>query len=512
MFLAGAGLVIGVVIVMPLLVLIHTGMRSAWSGGTSMLLSQHMWALFARSLGLSLGATSLAVVAGVPLGVLMGRCDVYARRVALALHSFPLFLSPFLLAMGSVWLFGASGTLNSLATSPLLFSEAGVIVVLAVTFTPLVTLLTALALRGIDPTLEEAGRIVANPPRVIRRILLPIAAPAVSLAAMLVFSLAFSELGVPMFFRVRTYPASVFVRLGGFDYSPGEAVVLVLPMLIVGAILLLLERRIHGGKPVAVLGARTRERPILPLGKWRLSASVFCWVYTCASLLPIMALINRAGMQGFVSSIAWIDGTLWHSMRAATIAATVSMFVGVVIGHAIARRRSGSGILDAVTMLAFLTPASVIGVGLIATWNRPGTQVLYATFWIIVIALVARYVMIAVRASAMVVAQTPPELEESAAVFGASFAKRLRSIVLPVHRRGFAAAWLFTMVFCFRDLDTVILLYPPGGEPLPVRIFTLEANGPEDVVAALAVLHIVTTAAVFLVAVVVARFPRVQLV
>ena len=40
------------------------------------------------------------------------------------------------------------------------------------------------------------------------------------------------------------------------------------------------------------------------------------------------------------------------------------------------------------------------------------------------------------------------------------------------------------------------LFYPPGGEPLTVRIFTLEANGPEAVVSGLAAIHIGITFAV----------------
>ena len=52
-----------------------------------------------------------------------------------------------------------------------------------------------------------------------------------------------------------------------------------------------------------------------------------------------------------------------------------------------------------------------------------------------------------------------------------------------------AAAWLLAFVFCLRDLETAVLFYPPGSAPLTVRILTLEANGPEAVVAALALIH-----------------------
>jgi len=63
-------------------------------------------------------------------------------------------------------------------------------------------------------------------------------------------------------------------------------------------------------------------------------------------------------------------------------------------------------------------------------------------------------------------------------------------------RRGIAAAFLLTFVFCLRDLETAVLFYPPGGEPLTVRVFTLEANGPAGVVAALALVQVLIAAAV----------------
>jgi iron(III) transport system permease protein len=42
------------------------------------------------------------------------------------------------------------------------------------------------------------------------------------------------------------------------------------------------------------------------------------------------------------------------------------------------------------------------------------------------------------------------------------------------------------------------VFYPPGREPLTVRIFTLEANGPPAVVAGLALAHVIMIAALIL--------------
>src|SRR5207244_11384105 len=97
---------------------------------------------------------------------------------------------------------------------------------------------------------------VARPWQVSTRILLPAARPAIALAAIVVFALALSELGVPMFLRVDVFPAAVFARLGGIEYAPGEAFVLVLPLVPIALFLLVLERRFVGARSFSVAGLR----------------------------------------------------------------------------------------------------------------------------------------------------------------------------------------------------------------------------------------------------------------
>lgn len=110
----------------------------------------------------------------------------------------------------------------------------------------------------------------------------------------------------------------------------------------------------------------------------------------------------------------------------------------------------------------------------------------YGSLAIVVLGFVARYAAVGTRACASVLAQASPRLEENAAVLGAGYLRRLVRILVPLHARGLVAAWLLALVFCLRDLESAILVHPPGRDPLTVRIFTLEANGPEAVVAALA--------------------------
>src|SRR5207247_10262709 len=93
--------------------------------------------------------TALALLAGVPLAVLFARTDLPARRSAFVLHAFPLFLPPFLLALGWFFLLGRHGLLGS-ETSARLFSGApAVVAVLALAVTPAGACRVRLALGGV---------------------------------------------------------------------------------------------------------------------------------------------------------------------------------------------------------------------------------------------------------------------------------------------------------------------------------------------------------------------------
>src|SRR5437867_4158386 len=331
-------------------------------GTVAVLSSASTWALFGRSLLLASSVTAVALLLGVPLGFLLGKGDLPGRSTCWLLHGFPMFLPPFLLGLGWFQLLGRQGLVGSEAAASFLFGPGGAVFVLTLAFTPVVTTLTALALQGMDPSYEEAARTVAPPWRVATRILLPAAWPAAALGGIVVFALAFSELGVPMFLRVRVYPVAVFARLGGVDYAPGEAFALVLPLLAVALGLLLTERWLGKRRPLTVRGLKLSSEP-MPLGVWRKPAASVVWAFTFLGLLPLGALFRRALMgRGFLQVGQWLGSSILDSLITAAAAATVLTGTGLVLGHAIARIRRGAGALDALALLAFVTPATALGV------------------------------------------------------------------------------------------------------------------------------------------------------
>jgi iron(III) transport system permease protein len=464
------------------------------SAAVRLLAAPATWSLLATSTTLAAGVTAAALAVGVPLGILLGRTDLRARRALLMLHALPLFLPPFLVALGAFHLVGREGLIGGELTSRWLFGPAGVVLVEGICFTPVVTLLAALAAGAIDPSLLEAARLQARPRQVATGILAPLVVPAASLGALAVFALAFSEVGVPMFLRVRTYPAAVFTRLGGIDYAPGEAVALAAPLVALALVLAMAERWLGTRRPVHSLGLRAGQQALLPLGAQGAPLALAAGAMVALSGLPVLALAARAGARGFGGVWGWMGNSLGASLGSAAGAATVIVSIGLVVGHALRQGGASARWLDGLAVFAFVAPAGLLGVGQIAAWNRPATTWVYGSMLVLVLGLAGRYLVLGERFLAVSFAQRSPHLEEAACAAGASYWRRLVRILVPVHGRAVAACWLISLVFCLRDLDTVVLFYPPGLAPLTVRIFTLEANGPPATVAALAVLQVVVTA------------------
>jgi iron(III) transport system permease protein len=458
-----------------------------------LLAAGRLWWLFSRSLLLSAAVTTACVLLGVPLGVLFARADVPLRRMLIATHLSVAFLPPFLPALGWFHLFGRQGFIGRDFTADALFSEVGTIGVLTTCFVPIVSALTALGVAGVDESLEEAGRVSVGRFRTAAQVLVPCAAPAISLAALVVFALTFSELGVPMFLGVDVYPTVVFARLGGMDFAPGEAAVFTLPLVAVALTLAGLERRFAGRRALAAIGGiRGTRRPLFAFKGSLLVGPVLA---ALTSLAPIAALLFATDLgDGSAELLRWIGDTPWNSLRSSAVAAAIMTVIAVVLGREIAFRTPIGAWSNTIATIAFLMPSSILGVGIVAAWNRETTGWLYGTFAILVIGFVARYGAVAIRTYAAVLTQIPTSLDEAARVAGANYLERL-GLMFGMTRLGVAGIFFLALVFALRDLETAVLYYPPGGQPLTVRIFTLEANGPSDVIAALAVLHVALTLA-----------------
>jgi iron(III) transport system permease protein len=116
--------------------------------------------------------------------------------------------------------------------------------------------------------------------------------------------------------------------------------------------------------------------------------------------------------------------------------------------------------------------------------------VVYGTLWILLIAYVTRFLPYGLRYNTASMLQIHKELEESAAMSGASWGATFWRIVLPLLKPGLLAGWIYIVIVSIRELSSSILLYSPGSEVVSIIIWGLWQNGQYVELSALGVLFI----------------------
>jgi ABC-type Fe3+ transport system permease subunit len=225
---------------------------------------------------------------------------------------------------------------------------------------------------------------------------------------------------------------------------------------------------------------------------WRRSATVAVFLVVATTVaLPMLILVREALGSRSLAVAAGSRNAIVNSLLLAAVGATVVVAVSVWLGYAQARASRGVRLAAQVVLVVlFAVPSTIIGVGLIGLWNRPGIiGALYGTDAMLLLAYLARFVPVAALIVAATTQTVSVSQEEAAAVSGAGWFRTMRKIVLPQLRVGIAAAWVVAFVLAFGELGASILVAPPGESTLPIRVYTIIANTPSSDVAILALLQ-----------------------
>ncbi len=210
-------------------------------------------------------------------------------------------------------------------------------------------------------------------------------------------------------------------------------------------------------------------------------------VATPIGAIALEAMVGRVAFGAAASMEAIGNGLLWS-----TASATVVVAVGALLGYWITKADASTAHLtEALWLSLFAVPATVVGIGIIGLWNRPGfLGDVYNSGASVVIAYVSRFLPIAALLCAAFLRRTPPAAEEAAIVSGASWSRTIIRIVLPISRSGLAAVWLVMFILMFGDIALAVLVAPPGESNLAVRAYTLMANSPVGDVARIALVQV----------------------
>ena len=439
------------------------------------------WTLVCNSLMVSAGAAVFAVVGGALAALWFTACQSRWRILFLGTAVVALALPPFLVVNCWIELLGENGSWRSWLPANI-YTLGGSIWVLALLNWPIAFLFATAAWRRIeaaqlevDPRLE--GRFL------LRWLLLPMARTALAQSAILTLVLALNNFAVPAILQVKVFPAEVWVRFNTtFDYK--SALELSWPLVLAPVILMLCFR---GGDNSWSWQARPATARALrrQLGTTWYRCGIFGAVVTAGFSLgvPFWQLAgSRKTWLEFWPALKAGQSAIEHSLEFSILSATIVIVVALCTWRA----RIGSAL-----WLPFFVPGVLLGIALIWIFNRRGLNGIYQSIAIVILAYVIRYAALGWNIVARALRSGDPALLAMARLEGANVWQTLRHVHWPQSSAQAAAAWYVTYLLCLWDVEALILIVPPGGESLSLRIFNLLHYGHNSQVNALCLLLLV---------------------
>lgn len=457
------------------------------------------------SLWISLGSVVLSALVGVPLAFLFGRFEFPGRAVFGALAALPVLLPPLVGVISFLFLYGESGivtrgvqALLGLENAPWrLVGGWAVLLVHAYSMYVYFYLLTSAGLARLDASAREAAESLgAGRARILFTVTLPMLAPSLGAASILVFMTSMASFSAPYIFgggfRVLTTQIFASKVNGELTLAMTETVVLASASLL----FLWFLRRFERGREFAAVGkgvAATRREVSTTWMRWAIPVVGVGAV--AALLLPHLTLL----LVSFVREGSWTtqilpnsftfdnyrallgSPQLWtpvaNSLEMASLATVGNLVFCFLLAYLIVRRRfRGQGTLMFLTMLPWALPGTVIAIALATAFsaNQPwfGRFVLVGTFWILPLAYFVRNIPLVAQSAIASFRQYDFTLEEAAHGLGAGWLTTTRRVAAPLVLPGLAAGGLLAFVTALGEFVSSILLYTYRSRPISVEILS----------------------------------------
>jgi ABC-type Fe3+ transport system permease subunit len=424
----------------------------------------------------SLLVSSLATVVAMTWGVLVAmwaaglapRWQRWVLGVALVALAMP----PFLVTNAWLDLLAPSGLAHRWLPVPI-FSLGGAAWILSLLLWPITLFATWGAWQRLEPAQLECDPAVAGS-ALLRGLLLPLAAPALVPAAVLTFVLALNNFAVPAILQVKVLPAEIWVR---FNTTLQSREVLAISWPLVVAPLLVLAWLSRRPVPWPHLAGTVSARLFRQqLGRaWSqfsgLAALSVCFLAVAVPLSQI--LFARRTWTEMPGALAAGQSAIWNSFWISGVSATLVIMLGLAWGARRPYVSERTSRLAPWLWLPFFVPGVLLGIGLIWAFNRSATAFLYQSAGIVVLAFGLRYLGLGCQGIGHASAMVDRDLIDVARVEGASAWQLLRHVLWPQIAPAALAVGYVVFLLCLWDVESMLLVVPPGGETLALRIFNL---------------------------------------
>ena len=443
----------------------------------------YYWSLFNT---LILGFTTMIIllIVGFSFAYLTTRGPLWLRKPLKVCALLPLAAPPYIFSISLITLFGHNGLINNLLNLGFnIYSWSGVIAAQCLAFLPLSFMMIENVLNSLNPSLEEtASDMGASEVRIVRSITIPLVAPGLLKAALLVFVMTIAEFGNPAILGGRTPFLAVDTYLaitgeGDFNMASVLSVALITPCILI----FILHNYVLRGKGYTTItgkGMAVEPKPMaraikIPFMVISLSIAVMVLlsfgVILLGSFVKIVGVDNTFVLDHVLNNQSNV--AIWNSIKLSLAAGVFGAIVGTLLAYVIMRGKfHGKNIMEMVALSGFALPGTVIGVGYIMAFNRP-PFLLTGTIWILILNCVFRFLAVGVEAGISKLHQISVDIEEASADLGADFLTIFFKVVLPIMFSAFVAGFVYTFMTTMMSLSSVIFLVTPGFDLASVYIY-----------------------------------------
>ena len=469
------------------------------------------------------------VLVSVPLGSvlawLMIRTDIPGKKILGLLVTVPYMIPSWTKALAWLAMFrnstsGANGFLAGMGIPVpdwLAYGPIAIVLCMSMHYYAFSYIMVSGALRSINSELEEMGEIQgASKAQILRHITLPLILPSVLSATVMTISKSIGTYGVPANLGNRIGYYTLATKMRTFiDQGPqavGYAMSIVLVLL--AALIIFSNQRIVGvRKSYATVSGKGGRATLMPLGKAKKPLMAFLMVFLfLAMVVPFFVLImetfqittgagygldnltlyNWIGKEGEIDKYTNYVGifrnpnffsAFWNTIRLTLIASILTAICGQFLGYISSRGRGKwyGDLTEQMVFVPYLMSGIAFSTMYFSMFSRPHLgglmPSLYGTFTLIVLTSVVKHFPFASKSGTANMLSISVELEEAADIAGASFWKRMSSIIVPLAKNGFISGFMLTFISIAKELDLVIIMMTPSTQTMSYLAFTYSQEG-----------------------------------
>ncbi len=466
--------------------------------------------LLRNSVALSLLVSVAAVGFGTIATFGLYRIKFKGRGIMRVLMLLPLVNPAFVGSISFLMLFGKRGLIThqflGLNISP--FGWQGVFFLQVLGAITSAYLIISAAVRNTDVSTEEAARnLGASELQVLTRVTLPMMAPEITTAFLMVFLGSMADFTTPMIIggRFRTLATDLYLQITGLNnmrIASISGIFLLIPCFIAFFLQRSYSRHRRYSSDHAAYGEieYTMVKGWIKAGLIGTTLLIMSYFIINITFIFVGAFTENWGYdytfttkyleEAFSTNLSKYLKPFINSVTMSVITGLGSSLIGVVMAYLIQRGKIKFGkSLDLIAMVPAAVPGILLGVGYLVTFKYPflgigryiltdlKPLILLGTSIIVYLSCISRNINVSMKSCYALLEHIDPDLENAAFNLGASKVQTYRYVIIPLLKDAFVNSYIKVFAGTMTSLGVIIFLLMPKNKVIVQVLFQSLTGG-----------------------------------